>query len=429
MDTKKNKKRIYFTILAIVLLSLLVILLLVDWEGNQINNLVESDLVFEEATEIVVSTEYPTYDKDIGQITYYIENMTDKEFTFGMEYSLEVKVNDTWYQIPYKEGAAWNAIGYILSPRATTSETIHLSIFDYRFNEGEYRFVKPIANKYYYTTFTLGNSGISKDTPYGFIDLSDLPKNYSIEDAKKDGVVIFSLDGDYNLDKIENFLNKIKLKTNTMLRIMEFTEEGDPLLKDIIYENIYDGRYLLREDSTRDNFASPNNEVKDSYYSYVITDNANIYLSNCVSFDVYKENKYLDTPFMILSKTKLTDGDAINTISEIERNHMEHNITRYKKFNIEGDCYALVSEKNAKDEYSEFGYASLGRGAIERLLDPQGIVTDIYGIEWINNKQFVLLCKTTQAAEYYALFDISNKKITSETYGNGFSINDGQISS
>ncbi len=426
MNIKKSKK-IYFILFGILLLSLVILLLLMDWDKKKIMNLVESDIVFDENQEIVLSTEYQTYNKDIMQFTYFIENMTENEFTFGKEYSLEVKLDDTWYQIPYKADAAWIAIGYILPPRASSTDTIDLSIFDYQFTDGEYRIVKSIGNKYYYTTFILGQSNISQDTPFGYVDIGDVPKEYSIDDAKKDGVIIFSLDGDYNIDKIDNFFNKIERNANTMLRIMYFTEEGDPIIQDVIYENNYNGRYHLRVDSTRDKFAAPSNEIKDSYFSYAITDNEQIYLSNCVSLDLLEKNEYLDTPYLLFDKSKLLNHDAIDRITNITKNSMEHNITRYKKFNLIGDCYAIISDKSDNDEYFGFGYDNLGRGVIEDLIDSQSIVTNIYGIEWINNKQFVLLCKTSQKVEYYAIYDIAEEKITFDTYGTGYGIENGQI--
>ena len=174
MNIKKSKK-IYFILFGILLLSLVILLLLMDWDKKKIMNLVESDIVFDENQEIVLSTEYQTYNKDIMQFTYFIENMTENEFTFGKEYSLEVKLDDTWYQIPYKADAAWIAIGYILPPRASSTDTIDLSIFDYQFTDGEYRIVKSIGNKYYYTTFILGQSNISQDTPFGYVDIGDVP--------------------------------------------------------------------------------------------------------------------------------------------------------------------------------------------------------------------------------------------------------------
>lgn len=86
---------------------------------------------------------------------------------------------------------------------------------------------------------------------YGYPLLTELTKDYSIEQAIADGCYVESVDGIFGKDKIETFLEQCQKEVPAFLRAVESTKEGDPIILDLIYDG---QEYQLTLDSTRDQF-------------------------------------------------------------------------------------------------------------------------------------------------------------------------------
>lgn len=93
----------------------------------------------------------------------------------------------------------------------------------------------------------LYNLSFTKD-----LDLRNLSKEYSANDAIKDGA--FLIEKNINREALNNFYEKYKNKENAYVRIAVFTDEGDIGLYDIIYLKELNKIYLAF-DNTRDKFS------------------------------------------------------------------------------------------------------------------------------------------------------------------------------
>lgn len=96
-----------------------------------------------------------------------------------------------------------------------------------------------------------------------YIPLENLPKEYTFEQALKDGCLIISYKNIYNkgiLDKfIENTGVNSKNRIPDVLRVAQWTTEGDLILTDVEYTK--EGKYKIRHDSTRDKFSREEDRI------------------------------------------------------------------------------------------------------------------------------------------------------------------------
>ncbi len=75
--------------------------------------------------------------------------------------------------------------------------------------------------------------------------------SYSLEDAKKNGDIITGPPGEINYEKIDTFIAEVESHTESKIRITSYTDEGDPILNDLVYKN---GIIEYTYDSSRDKF-------------------------------------------------------------------------------------------------------------------------------------------------------------------------------
>lgn len=104
---------------------------------------------------------------------------------------------------------------------------------------------------------------------YGYRALSELPQDYSLEQAIDDGCVVITYNKIYGKDKLDKFIESTKINSQERkedkIRIVQFTVEGDLIIKDLEYkkEERLDGclemdktGYILTVDNTRDKFSA-----------------------------------------------------------------------------------------------------------------------------------------------------------------------------
>ena len=110
-------------------------------------------------------------------------------------------------------------------------------------------------------TKNIVNNEIKQNTKY--VPLEQLPKEYTFEQALKDGCLIISYKNIYNkgmLDKfIENTGVNSKNRIPDILRVAQWTTEGDLILTDVEYTK--EGKYKIRHDSTRDKFSRQEDRI------------------------------------------------------------------------------------------------------------------------------------------------------------------------
>lgn len=100
-----------------------------------------------------------------------------------------------------------------------------------------------------------------------FSPLENLPENYTVEEAINDGCVVISNGKrDENLDKLKEFKDCVEQKIPVQVRIVEFTVEGDMLIKEL--ELSKEGIIIFKQDSTRDRFSSKEDQkITETTYS------------------------------------------------------------------------------------------------------------------------------------------------------------------
>ncbi|MGF7145180.1 hypothetical protein HNQ56_003616 [Anaerotaenia torta] len=400
-----------------------VILFSLEACGTKEKPLIPSDVQeadIDVSEDITFTTQYPVYGKDMEQIIGYIRNNTDEEFVYGAEYSVEKLIDGTWYQLPFPENTAWNAIGYILSPKDTNTEYVSLSFVDYSFTDGTYRILKQIGDKKYFAEFKLGESKITADTPYGFKKLQELDKNYSKEQAIQDGAVVVTYNEIINADKIKMFLEDVSNNVTSMLRVVQNTTEGDPIITDIIYVVGGENYYKVITDNSRDNFAGSDKGIAEFIYSYMITDEKAVYLSNHAS---WKPESEQDARILLYDpKDEIWEG-LVPIVQQMTDDRLKWNSAVYKIFSSDGRANVILTDKPL-----EFGYSTEGYGEMRNIENKLNMAVKIEEAIWADEHTILFVCKTNTDMKYYEFFDITSRSVVSYTASRyDYSIENGEI--
>ena len=410
---------------------------------------IESD--FDTSGKVLFKTEHAVISKEMDSLTYTIANFSDEELEYGEEYTLDIKVGEQWYQVPFPEAYGWDSILHILPGGGISGDILNLSWMDFEFTDGDYRIVKRIGNYLVRAEFSMGESKITPDTPYGYEKLEDLPLSYTIDEAIEDNIVVLGYQKSHNLDKLKTFVNNVKIGLPSMVRFGFSTIEGDPIFYDLIQNVTLDGRkwFTLYHDSRRDNFAAEEDRIiTKNNYSYIVTDGISIYFSNFAEYadtELFHESSrgiyagdYLCQPELIDEIVKRHEEliaeelqeevelykDIIDIIEEMTANRLEWNVTRYKSFSPEGTYYVsldveqlsrimeaqlcgypLKEEKDATTALIAgpvgFGFGTKGYGrsdyainANENDLIKQTTVIGVAKVSWIDDETAILQCAT-----------------------------------
>ena len=97
-------------------------------------------------------------------------------------------------------------------------------------------------------------------------NIKSLPKSYTLKQAETDNCVILT-ENIINKTVLDNFLNDYNNHTNSFIRIIETTTEGDLLIYDLLY---YQEKINLIIDYSRDQYASESaKELSLEKYKYI----------------------------------------------------------------------------------------------------------------------------------------------------------------
>lgn len=371
--------------------------------------------------DIIFSTQHQVYGNDIDRITCFIQNNTNEEYLYGEPYSIERLIGEKWQQVPFpEEPMFWNSIGYILKPNSTNTIYIYLSICDYMFIDGTYRICKEIGNKNYYAEFELGKSNITASTPYGFLELEKIKADYTPEQAIADGVVVIKQNEIANLEMVDKFISDVSRNTASLLRIVQYTIEGDPIISDITFVvNRSNSYFSLRTNTLLDKFGGQDKGIHETIYSYLVTHGKDIFLSNHAVYD-NKDGEYVR---LIHADTPPEWKNAVNLIKQVTKDRLSSNSTTYKVFSTDGTkCIILTKEP------LEFGYDSSSHGEIRSIENKMGIAIRINEALWADDNVILLVCKTNSDLKYYEFFDVESRSVISYTANiHDYSIEGGKI--
>ena len=131
-----------------------------------------------------------------------------------------------------------------------------------------------------------------------YTNIRELPKDYSVEDAKKDNCLVIDMKNhaNYNLNNLEDFIEKVKNKENAEIRIYNYMGNNQIYIYDITYSN--ENKFFVCEDRTR---YTSNKNNHFTYETYQInTDTITVAPSSISTTTLYTiEDEYESLSFGI----------------------------------------------------------------------------------------------------------------------------------
>ena len=131
-----------------------------------------------------------------------------------------------------------------------------------------------------------------------YTNIRELPKDYSVEDAKKDNCLVIDMknNANYNLNNLEDFIEKVKNKENAEIRIYNYMGNNQLYIYDITYSN--ENKFFVCEDRTR---YTSNKNNHFTYETYQInTDTITVAPSSISTTTLYTiEDEYESLSFGI----------------------------------------------------------------------------------------------------------------------------------
>lgn len=131
-----------------------------------------------------------------------------------------------------------------------------------------------------------------------YTNIRELPKDYSVEDAKKDNCLVIDMKNhaNYNFNNLEDFIEKVKNKENAEIRIYNYMGNDQIYIYDITYSN--ENKFFVCEDRTR---YTSNKNNHFTYETYQInTDTITVAPSSISTTTLYTiEDEYESLSFGI----------------------------------------------------------------------------------------------------------------------------------
>lgn len=107
-----------------------------------------------------------------------------------------------------------------------------------------------VSNELYRDTINIEKT-VPEMKMTSYTNIRELPKDYSVEDAKKDNCLVIDMknNANYNLNNLEDFIEKVKNKENAEIRIYNYMGNDQIYIYDITYSN--ENKFFVCEDRTR----------------------------------------------------------------------------------------------------------------------------------------------------------------------------------
>ena len=354
-----------------------------------------------ETPAVSLTAEYPVYAPDVQQISFLMENLSNMDVTYGLDYSLEYNNQGNWEPVSTGYNAV-AAIGLLIQAGETRSVIVGTSSFDWDWREGSYRLVQPVSlgnkNQKLYAEFSIGDSPVSGSTPYGFMKLEDIPTPYPREQADADGV-IYNFHGEIqsNEDKILEFFQKVDCGLPAMIRIESVTIEGDPIYTDVEYHPEKNA-FRCFFDSTRDKFGTAD-QITSAWYPFLQiaeTDGKlGIVLSEWRKPENGPEGSAVQFPFSLSPERK---EEFLRANRKMQKKYNLDNVVQCT-FSPSGDSWAsIVDEENIAVQLPGKGYMVPADGK------------ELYYLQWQDETTLYVWDKSSQ----YWIYDTSKEAFTGQ---------------
>ncbi len=106
-----------------------------------ISDLEPSNIVVD-SKNINITVKEETIKSSKENITLVLENKTEYEYFYGVDFELEVELDNKWYKIPFDKNTAFIEIGLLLKGNGESKEEIELYKYFSDLPDGKYRIVK-----------------------------------------------------------------------------------------------------------------------------------------------------------------------------------------------------------------------------------------------------------------------------------------------
>ena len=175
----------------------------------------------------------------------------------------------------------------------------------------------------------LRNKGINYRELGKYLSIDGLPEEYRFEQALYDGCFIITDKQVYNAEILDEFIENTKItnknRTSDILRIIEYTKEGDMLITDICYQR-YQNKYAVVTDNSKDRFVEKSNkkstiknDLPGNFYEITKTESEDyikleltVYGEETSEYKNYEIASYLKT-----AKINETGPNFIGTVEKV----------------------------------------------------------------------------------------------------------------
>ena len=158
--------------------------------------------------------------------------------------------------------------------------------------------------------------------------LEEIPQDYPMNQAIKDGCVVMSNNAVFNKSMLDSFIDNTNVnnkdRKSDFIRFVQYTIEGDAIITDLEYKA--DVGYILTTDNTRDAFGADTRVIKNSdipseFYTIDLVENEDFFdivLQLTGEID-YESNKKEYKPITVASYSKDSEiyGTAPSFIGEV----------------------------------------------------------------------------------------------------------------
>ena len=190
--------------------------------------------------------------------------------------------------------------------------------------------------------------------------LEEIPQDYPINQAIKDGCVVISNNAIFNKNMLDSFIDNTtvdnKDRKSDFIRFVQYTIEGDAMITDLEYKSGLG--YILTTDNTRDVFGADtkviiNNDIPAEFYTIDLAENKDFFdivlqLTGEIDYESNKKD-YEPIPVISYSKDSATYDTAPSFIGKVTRVNDKSIIVKTEEKNL-GDAVSVKVE-NPK-EYS-----------------------------------------------------------------------------
>ena len=185
--------------------------------------------------------------------------------------------------------------------------------------------------------------------------LEEIPQEYSMQQAIKDGCVVITYNAVFNKNRLDSFITNTNAnnenRQSDFIRIVLYTNEGDPIITDLEYKK--DDGYILTYDNTRDTFGANTkvttyDDIPSNIYTIDLVEDGNLINITLVLQGIINSDSNTETykPLLVAnySKDSTTYDTAPSFIGEVTNINEKTLTVKSEDKNIGDAVYVSVED-------------------------------------------------------------------------------------